>query len=230
VCPFPGLRKAALALTLVFCSVAAGRQTVEIGQAVTVLTPVPISVPPARDENFCIHVALRLERRMNDNETLHPTPSRESRAQDSASALLSVVYVSSAIKKFSEKELVDLLRIARCNNERLEVTGMLLYHDGNFMQVLEGPEQSVQQLIGVISSDHRHHGMIRLLTRHISARSFADWSMAFQNLDLIPSDQLQAFSPFLTGSLLDERFRERPDNCYRLMLSFKRHMLHCSGG
>ena len=57
-----------------------------------------------------------------------------------------LVYVSSAVRPFSKSELVELLNVTRDNNSRLGVTGMLLYRDGNFMQVLEGGEPVVRAL------------------------------------------------------------------------------------
>jgi hypothetical protein len=51
--------------------------------------------------------------------------------------LTSIVYSSSAVKPFSEEELVALLQQSRQNNERLAITGMLLYKDLGFMQVIE---------------------------------------------------------------------------------------------
>lgn len=46
-----------------------------------------------------------------------------------------LVYLSSAVELFREEELKDLLATSRLNNEKLHVTGMLLYHEGNFIQV-----------------------------------------------------------------------------------------------
>ena len=77
----------------------------------------------------------------------------------------------------------------------------------------------------MITNDPRHRGLIRLIKRQVRDRAFANWSMAFQNLDMIPPDELKGFSPFLSGSLLDDAFRKQPENCYRLMLRFKETML-----
>jgi len=66
-----------------------------------------------------------------------------------------LVYVSSAVEPFSKTELVELLHVARANNERLGITGMLLYRDGNFMQVLEGEEPVVRDLYARIERDPR---------------------------------------------------------------------------
>jgi hypothetical protein len=52
--------------------------------------------------------------------------------------VFALVYVSSATKPFSPDELSELLAQARVDNAALGITGMLLYSNGNFMQVLEG--------------------------------------------------------------------------------------------
>jgi hypothetical protein len=55
--------------------------------------------------------------------------------------------VSSATRRLSVAELADILRVSRADNQRDEITGMLLYKDGNIMQVLEGAEEKVSALI-----------------------------------------------------------------------------------
>jgi hypothetical protein len=54
--------------------------------------------------------------------------------------MLSLVYASSAKQLFSEEDLTALLQQSRDNNTRLGLSGLLLYKDGNFMQVLERPD------------------------------------------------------------------------------------------
>ncbi len=60
--------------------------------------------------------------------------------------MLSLIYVSSSTRAFSDADLVALLEQSQEKNARLDITGMLLYKDGNFMQVLEGPDDAVRQL------------------------------------------------------------------------------------
>lgn len=135
--------------------------------------------------------------------------------------LLSVVYVSSAKRDMPEAELAELLHNSRQNNEKVGITGLLLYKDGNFMQAIEGPREAVLHLARKVETDARHRGMIILTQKPSKERNFADWSMAFQNLDQLPEEDAAAFSPFLSTSLLDEKFRSTPANCYRLLLRFK---------
>lgn len=143
---------------------------------------------------------------------------------DTRQDLVSLVYVSSAAREFQPPELIDILRTARMNNERLHVTGMLLYKDGNFMQVLEGPGQAITQLLGSIERDDRHRGMIVLIKKAIEQRQFAQWCMAFRDLNDLSADDQAGYSSFLAGSLLDQEFRAKPDRCYKLLLHFKNNM------
>ncbi|MEL6406516.1 MAG: BLUF domain-containing protein, partial [Chloroflexota bacterium] len=61
-------------------------------------------------------------------------------------ALNVIVYVSYASHTMSESELVEILDTARENNQRLNVTGMLLYRDGFFIQALEGEQAVIEPL------------------------------------------------------------------------------------
>ena len=74
-----------------------------------------------------------------------------------------LVYVISATRPFVGEDLRVLLETCRKNNAELGVTGMLLYKDGNFMQVLEGEDEgSVRGLYGRIAADPRYGGEITL--------------------------------------------------------------------
>jgi hypothetical protein len=54
-----------------------------------------------------------------------------------------LVFVSSAVELFSRGQLEDLLKKSRQNNGAVDLTGMLLYKDGNFMQCSERPKEAV---------------------------------------------------------------------------------------
>jgi hypothetical protein len=138
--------------------------------------------------------------------------------------LVSLVYVSSAVGTLAEHDILNLLRASRENNLRDGITGVLLYKGGNFMQVLEGPEGRVLSLAEKLSKDSRHWGMRRLIQKRIRVRSFAQWPMAFHNLDAIETSTEHPYSPFLTTSFLDEKFRAQPEVYYRLLTSFNAGM------
>ena len=67
-----------------------------------------------------------------------------------------LVYVSTATEPFSSEELTRLLETSRKNNTADGVTGMLLYHDGNFFQVLEGDRDAVIGVFRRVERDPRH--------------------------------------------------------------------------
>lgn len=96
--------------------------------------------------------------------------------------MLSLVYVSNAVQPLSAAELRELLACSRAHNLRDGLTGLLLYRDGYFLQVLEGPRAAVRQTFGRIERDRRHHHLCLLDERPIVRRVFGEWSMAFPHL------------------------------------------------
>ena len=90
-----------------------------------------------------------------------------------------LLYVSSAVPLMSSGDLDDLLDVARARNHSNDVTGVLLYAEGNIMQMLEGPSENVQETFGRISRSRRHRGVIVLLNAAAPGRVFSTWSMAY---------------------------------------------------
>jgi hypothetical protein len=62
------------------------------------------------------------------------------------------------------------------------VTGMLLYTDGNFFQVLEGDEPVVARLFEMIGRDTRHDRVVKIIQEPIAERAFGNWSMGFTSM------------------------------------------------
>ncbi len=132
-----------------------------------------------------------------------------------------VIYVSAATRLFSKAELLDLLKSARDNNERLGVTGMLLYKDGDFIQLLEGDEAVVKPLLAHIMADPCHHTSMVLLEEHTDARLFPGWSMGFRDLADPAVQALPGFSDFLNTPNLPDRVAHDPHGCLQLLAMFK---------
>ena len=91
-----------------------------------------------------------------------------------------LVYVSSTRPDLSEDDLQDILCRARETNKTLGVTGMLVYLDGCFLQVLEGRPECVRDLYARIEADPRHFGAKVLIESDIAKPAFPDWSMGFR--------------------------------------------------
>lgn len=93
--------------------------------------------------------------------------------------LLQVIYASAATRPFDKTALADLLESSRIRNAAEGITGMLVYHRGSFLQVLEGPEAPVEALTERIKADPRHGDFKLLLRDFVPQRAFGNWSMAF---------------------------------------------------
>jgi len=107
-----------------------------------------------------------------------------------------LIYSSAALKDLNGVELSRILLSARKNNAGLGITGMLLYHEGSFLQVLEGDEANVEALFQRIGKDPRHGRVLILLRRSIQARQFQDWSMGFVDIKGIAGG-LPGYTEFL---------------------------------
>ncbi len=138
--------------------------------------------------------------------------------------MISLVYVSASSGLFSDEELVKLLEKSRENNTRLDVTGMLLYKDGNFMQVLEGPENTVYKLYDHIGKDPRHKGVIVLYKENVTQRQFPDWSMGFKNLRNPDLAETPGYNAFLNDPLTSPVFQSDPTRAQKLILLFRDQM------
>jgi hypothetical protein len=114
-----------------------------------------------------------------------------------------LAYVSTAVKLMTDDELIDILKVARRRNAEHDVTGVLLYSDGTFIQVLEGEPDSVDQIFESITNDKRHKNIIKLVDGSLDKKYFPDWNMGFAAID---KDRAREITGFLnsTGEILDD--------------------------
>lgn len=98
--------------------------------------------------------------------------------------MYSLVYRSEASELFSLPEIYKMLSNARDYNAEHDITGCLLYHNAQFLQLLEGEEEEVRLLFEKIKSDSRHHHVITICEDTAKDRMFSEWSMAFHDYGL----------------------------------------------
>ncbi len=96
--------------------------------------------------------------------------------------IFTAAYLSEACHPFSDSDLENLLDISWKNNRLSGVTGVLLYASGQFLQILEGDEQSVSRLLRHIENDPRHTRFRMVGTLNAQKRAFPDWSMGFKKI------------------------------------------------
>jgi len=108
--------------------------------------------------------------------------------------LIRLVYASRSQNQ-SAQDLPAILEWSRRVNPDLEITGVLCYLDGVYMQYLEGEEHAVNGLFKSIQADKRHQGVTPLERRVISKRAFPEWSMALLDWDDNTRAIFRSFSP-----------------------------------
>lgn len=98
---------------------------------------------------------------------------------EKACVLYRVIYVSSARRMLDAPGIEAVLAHSRAKNSVAGITGLLLYHDGGFFQILEGQRGKVEGLLSTIRADARHKDVILLWQGEAEARLFGSWSMGF---------------------------------------------------
>jgi hypothetical protein len=93
--------------------------------------------------------------------------------------MIQVTYVSHVSEPLSGEQLLALLLQCRTNNAEQDITGMLIYGNGTFLQTIEGNEDVIDPLMEEISKDGRHQDIRLLIRRPIDSRQYADWNMGF---------------------------------------------------
>lgn len=130
-----------------------------------------------------------------------------------------VAYASAASATFSSQALGDLLLGARSKNSRLGLTGMLLYHQDSFFQVLEGPSAAVEGLYERIRADERHTNIVKLIQEPIELRSFSEWTMGLGQPDRDELGAIPGLNDFFRqGSCLWEL---EPGRAHTLLNAFR---------
>jgi hypothetical protein len=105
-------------------------------------------------------------------------------------SLISLIYASRSTECFHEHEIPDLLQQIRIANAKQEITGMLLYISGAFLQVLEGQPEMVDAVFSRILRDNRHTQSTLIGRESIPERAFEGWTMMHKTLDPVEAGEL----------------------------------------
>lgn len=91
--------------------------------------------------------------------------------------MLSLIYVSTVTDAFKREELGALGERSAAANARRGVTGMLAYNGENFMQLLEGDDAAVEDVLARVAQDPRHEGLVVIRRDQRKSRECPVWSM-----------------------------------------------------
>jgi EAL domain-containing protein (putative c-di-GMP-specific phosphodiesterase class I) len=115
------------------------------------------------------------------------------------SPLIHLIYTSAATRHFNSEDLVALLEKSRANNANAGITGMLLFENGSFFQILEGPETAVDQVFRTISQDLRHGKVVTIIREPIAKRAFGEWTMGYVGATAKELDEIIGLNDFFTS-------------------------------
>lgn len=99
-------------------------------------------------------------------------------ADSMASSIFQLLYFSRATAHVEASTLAEILQTSQRNNQRSGISGLLIYEDYHFMQVLEGTKQAVEEIFAKICVDERHTDVFTIYSADVEKRQFGGWAMA----------------------------------------------------
>jgi len=135
--------------------------------------------------------------------------------------LKQLIYISQETAPLSDQDLLDLLRVSRQRNQQNNLTGMLVYRNSIFLQVIEGEEDDLEPVWASIQADRRHTNIVLIWFVPIAARDFPDWSMGFKNLSGQDFSQQPGYTPFMEEDFPVESLSAKPGRALDFLLTLK---------
>ena len=142
--------------------------------------------------------------------------------ESEANKMICMVYISSAKLSLTESEIIKIVEDAQINNEKSDVTGLLLFNKGNFMQLVEGQALTVEALYEKILQDNRHTEVKLLLKESITHRNFSNWTMGFRNIEKLKKINPDIRNLFLEEELNFSIYQNNPYGALQFLETFKR--------
>lgn len=142
-------------------------------------------------------------------------------ALEQAEPVYQLLYISASNHDFDEEELCDLLNIAREKNLAVGVSGMLLYHNGSFIQALEGAQTEVELIYERIGKDPRHTESRILFRGEVFERDFDGWSMGFYRSKQSQSENLEGFHQFLSKGIRQNEKQDSDGTVQKALKGFR---------
>jgi len=129
--------------------------------------------------------------------------------------MFELIYTSCAIDTIDEIGMAAILSTSRTFNLNNNITGCLLYHNNEFIQILEGDEIVVKQLYASILKDKRHNNILLLAEGLKQRRDFKNWNMAYHDLT---NNNIRAISKeiFSSNFTAISEFAEKPTHAIKL--------------
>lgn len=120
-----------------------------------------------------------------------------------------LIYSSKASDEMNESVLKEIMAKAEEKNKAQNITGLLVYFNGTFIQMLEGKEDDVLDTFDRIEDDSRHEQIIKLFSGNTDKRHFPNWKMSLQVVDKATFSKIGSYKSLDNG---DRFLQEIDDN------------------
>lgn len=124
---------------------------------------------------------------------------------------LAITYTSQAAELYTEEMRLKLMRECELRNANQDVTGLLLYQGGYFLQYLEGEPATIRNLYSRILRDVRHHDVSLQNEEVLMQRQFPDWSMFYRDYDFIYPHIQMDLGELVTLAKVIEALDDKPE-------------------
>ncbi|MDB4293549.1 BLUF domain-containing protein, partial [Maribacter sp.] len=95
-----------------------------------------------------------------------------------------LTYSSYPLADVTADQIEDVLKVSRENNSKRSITGCMVYHNKQFIQILEGKKPIVKKLFQTILRDNRHNKVHLIWKGSNEERSFTAWDMAYYSSEM----------------------------------------------
>ena len=138
--------------------------------------------------------------------------------------MFELIYHSTANSNMSSESITNILKTARCNNVKNNITGFLIYHNNEFIQILEGEEKVIKALYLKISKDTRHSGVRLISQGAIKERGFDVWNMGYYGVTNDKKLELEK-KLFIDNFIALSEFVEKPTRTKQIFWYLSKELL-----
>lgn len=91
--------------------------------------------------------------------------------------MFELVYTYIVATTLKEEDILDIQKISREANKKIDITGCLFYRGNQFVGILEGSKKNVKKLFSKIGRNHNHTDISIVAKGPIMERQFDQWNM-----------------------------------------------------
>lgn len=135
-----------------------------------------------------------------------------------------LIYISIAKPDITKDEISNILNNSVIKNKKNEITGCLLFHNNEFIQILEGKKENVLASFSKIKKDTRHHTVTVLFQEPKNERIFENWAMAYHEIPENKNDDI-SLKLFIDNFISLSEFAEKPTQAIKLFWFMSRRLL-----